>query len=220
MTAAAAEMGRRRASDVGASGAANALTTYLLRPGAEDLPLTEAWRLPFLASLACVRALRGLGFAGAQVKWPNDLVIGGKKVGGLLVESMIDDVSGERIYLLGIGINVGQILFPAGNAYALEPTSLVLESAEQAGAPNAAQVIPALSAALEQAWRSFLVDSAALIPAWRTYQMTGQTQIGVDLMTGRELSGRYVDVRSSDGAALIETPGADNDSLVAVVASS
>ena len=202
------------------SNSANALTTYLLRPGAHELPIQDAWRLPFLASLACVEALRGLGFDDARVKWPNDLVISGKKVGGLLVESVISEPSGERVYLLGIGINVGQVLFPAATRYALEPTSLSLESAKQSSAPNAAQVILALSASLDSAWHNYLADSEALIAAWRSYQTTGQTQTGLNSATGQEMSGRYVDVRSSDGAALIAVADGNAESLTAVIASS
>ncbi len=199
------------------AGNANALVTYILRPSADELPLRDAWRLPFIASLACVEALRGIGFAEAQVKWPNDLVLSGKKVGGLLVESVVVEESADRVYLLGIGINVGQTVFPRGTQYALEPTSLRLERSGSDAAPNAVDVIEAVTTYLEQAWLQYLPKREALIDAWRAYQMTGQRQAGLDSATGVPLSGRYVDVRSGDGAALISV-GVD-DSLVAMIAS-
>ena len=57
-----------------------------------------------LGAVALVEALRTLGLA-AQIKWPNDVLLNGRKVAGILVESVW---SGDRIetFMLGMGINV------------------------------------------------------------------------------------------------------------------
>ncbi len=61
-------------------------------------------RLPALAAVAALRAIREVTGLEAEIKWPNDLVMAGRKVGGILTESV---VMGERIaVVLGIGINV------------------------------------------------------------------------------------------------------------------
>ena len=65
---------------------------------------SDAWRLGLAAALAARDACRTV--AAIDLKWPNDLVAsGGRKVGGLLVETEID---GERVSaaVIGIGINV------------------------------------------------------------------------------------------------------------------
>ena len=62
-------------------------------------PTRELPALSLVAGVAAARALRALG-ADVQVKWPNDLVVGGAKLGGILVETRS---SGHAV--IGIGIN-------------------------------------------------------------------------------------------------------------------
>lgn len=64
--------------------------------------------LPFLScigALVTVRAIRKAAGVSARIKWPNDVLVGGKKVAGILVESAI---SGDAVHhaIVGIGINV------------------------------------------------------------------------------------------------------------------
>jgi BirA family biotin operon repressor/biotin-[acetyl-CoA-carboxylase] ligase len=66
--------------------------------------------LPFLSSLggvAVVRTINAISGLKPRIKWPNDVLLDGKKVAGILVESAIagDDV---RYAVLGIGINVSR----------------------------------------------------------------------------------------------------------------
>ena len=56
----------------------------------------------------------GLAVAGAvhvQVRWPNDVVIGNRKVGGVLTE-LIRDPQGRNVPIVGIGVNLNQESFP------------------------------------------------------------------------------------------------------------
>jgi len=75
--------------------------SILLKPelGAEDVA-----RLPIVAGLAVARALRNSLGLSVELKWPNDVLIKGKKVCGILVESSF---TGEQLafLILGIGIN-------------------------------------------------------------------------------------------------------------------
>src|SRR3954463_13031747 len=52
-----------------------------------ERPVRELAALSLVAGVASVRALRRLGAAGVALKWPNDLVVGGAKLGGILVET-------------------------------------------------------------------------------------------------------------------------------------
>jgi BirA family transcriptional regulator, biotin operon repressor / biotin---[acetyl-CoA-carboxylase] ligase len=60
--------------------------------------------------VALVRALRELGVAGAQVKWPNDIQVAGAKMAGVLIELASDkfarDVLAPSTAVIGVGINV------------------------------------------------------------------------------------------------------------------
>lgn len=63
--------------------------------------------LTITAALAVCNGLRSLLDIEPEVKWPNDVLINGKKVCGILSE-MIDSESGEKGIIMGIGINVNQ----------------------------------------------------------------------------------------------------------------
>ena len=58
-----------------------------------------------VAGLAVVRALESIGLDEAGVKWPNDILCGGKKLAGILME-ITGDISGVCQLLIGIGLNV------------------------------------------------------------------------------------------------------------------
>jgi BirA family biotin operon repressor/biotin-[acetyl-CoA-carboxylase] ligase len=76
--------------------------SVVIRPGAHrDVP-PAAWNT--VGALAVVEALRGLGVEGT-VKWPNDVLLGGRKVSGILAEAVW---KGDEIdyLILGIGVNV------------------------------------------------------------------------------------------------------------------
>jgi len=80
----------------------NLYFTVLLRP---PLAPEETTILPLLASVAVVDGIRACTGIHASIKWPNDIMIGDKKVGGILMEAR---TKGRMIELvaLGIGINV------------------------------------------------------------------------------------------------------------------
>jgi BirA family biotin operon repressor/biotin-[acetyl-CoA-carboxylase] ligase len=91
--------GRRGRRWHGASGAA--LTFSLARRIRR--PARELAALSLVAGVAAARALRTLGVAQAALKWPNDLLAGGAKLGGILVETRAG--RGATLAVFGIGIN-------------------------------------------------------------------------------------------------------------------
>ncbi|WP_200269975.1 biotin--[acetyl-CoA-carboxylase] ligase [Luteolibacter pohnpeiensis] len=93
--------GRRGASWFSATGEALAFS-ILVRPSEPR----HLWpRLALAAGLAVAEAIDSQGIA-AQIKWPNDVQISGKKVAGILVES------GPDFAIVGIGLNVNARSFP------------------------------------------------------------------------------------------------------------
>ena len=100
--------------------------SVLLRPqwAARRLPL-----LPLAAGLAAAQAVSAAAGLTIDLRWPNDLLIGSRKVGGILVEAKTE---GDRVAfaVVGIGINVHQTEFDPGLATA--GTSLALETAAAA----------------------------------------------------------------------------------------
>ena len=66
-------------------------------------PVRELGGLSVVAGLAAVRALRALGAAEAALKWPNDLLVRGAKLGGILVETRTQDAG--SVAVIGVGVN-------------------------------------------------------------------------------------------------------------------
>lgn len=76
------------------------------------LPANRAFDLSRMASLALWHCLRSaLPEASVAIKWPNDLLVNGRKIAGILIENQ---VSGPFLSsaIIGIGLNVNQELFP------------------------------------------------------------------------------------------------------------
>jgi BirA family transcriptional regulator, biotin operon repressor / biotin---[acetyl-CoA-carboxylase] ligase len=76
-----------------------------------EAPRVAAWLswLPLMAALGTAEAIEVVGAVGMAVKWPNDLLIGERKVGGILCESGMSAGTGV-FQVIGIGINVNGAL--------------------------------------------------------------------------------------------------------------
>jgi BirA family transcriptional regulator, biotin operon repressor / biotin---[acetyl-CoA-carboxylase] ligase len=96
--------------------------SVLLRPQSSTVHLAF---LPFTAGLAAADAIRAVSRLEVDLRWPNDLLIGPRKVGGILVEAGTNS-EGLPHAVLGIGINVHQRMFPPD--LATPATSLDLET--------------------------------------------------------------------------------------------
>lgn len=80
--------------------------TVILRP---DLPLRSLGALPLAASVAAAGAIEAATGFRCGVKWPNDLMAGARKLGGILSEASAPAGGGSpEFVLLGVGVNVSQ----------------------------------------------------------------------------------------------------------------
>ncbi len=80
--------------------------SLVLHLGCDPDPLAT---LPLVAGLALASALDQLGVRDAQLKWPNDLLLGGRKLAGILCERR-RGASGLDAAVVGVGVNVAQTL--------------------------------------------------------------------------------------------------------------
>ncbi|HEY3330272.1 MAG TPA: biotin--[acetyl-CoA-carboxylase] ligase [Capsulimonadaceae bacterium] len=178
----------------------SAMMTFVARPAVDH---AAVWKLPFAASWATLLAVRSLGATGAMLKWPNDIVVDGKKLAGILVETATTPIG--LAALIGIGINVAQPEFAAASEYILPPTSLRMVVGDPH--PSVPQAIAAVASNLGGGLAA-LDDPAAwtaMMAEWGANMLLGVTQIGIDA-AGQPLEGTITAVRPSDGAALIRTP--------------
>jgi BirA family biotin operon repressor/biotin-[acetyl-CoA-carboxylase] ligase len=61
---------------------------------------------PLRAAMAVAEVLGRRSGAGIAIKWPNDLMLGGRKIGGILVETRITPGDGPVPMVIGIGVNL------------------------------------------------------------------------------------------------------------------
>jgi len=83
--------------------------SIVLRP---RLLLSQAGRIPIFASLAVAETLVSLGLPGVTIKWPNDILVRGKKIAGILTEVGAEMDAVDYI-IIGVGINISMPGFPA-----------------------------------------------------------------------------------------------------------
>jgi BirA family biotin operon repressor/biotin-[acetyl-CoA-carboxylase] ligase len=78
--------------------------SIILRP---KLPLPKAPQLTLIAAVAVVQAIEDITELSPQIKWPNDILIKGKKMTGILTELQAESDQINSV-IIGMGINVNQ----------------------------------------------------------------------------------------------------------------
>lgn len=152
------------------------LFSVLLRP---QLELAQASAFTLAVGLALRDAVASLLTESAQIKWPNDLYVNGKKLAGILVESQLQ---GERLQavIVGIGLNVATRDFPP--EIAARATSLAMLGAVDVERESLLQeILNALALRLE------------------TYQSTGIAGILEELNAADALRGKRLRVEAQEG---------------------
>ncbi len=133
--------------------------SLVLRPPPEGKPLPAA-RAPILtlsAALAVADAVEEIAGVRADLRWPNDVLAGGRKCCGILTE-MTAEAERVRHIVLGIGLNVSQREFPP--EVAAEATSLARVAGRRV---SRAAALAAMLAALDRRLRQFLDFGGAAI---------------------------------------------------------
>lgn len=95
------------------------LVSMVFRPALADLPA-----LPMLLAVATADAIEDVTGTPVQLKWPNDVLINGKKTAGILVESRV--LAGTAVAVGGVGINGN---FLPGDVAGIPPTATTLMQA-------------------------------------------------------------------------------------------
>jgi BirA family transcriptional regulator, biotin operon repressor / biotin---[acetyl-CoA-carboxylase] ligase len=129
--------------------------SILLRPA---IPQNYWPLITFMAALAVGDALREAAGVQTDIKWPNDILSGERKICGILAEAI--DTSAGRAVIVGIGINLTQNAFPPELANA---ATSVAEATGQR--PDREQILAALRDALAR-WYSLLDEPGRIVDAW------------------------------------------------------
>ncbi|MBM4695951.1 biotin--[acetyl-CoA-carboxylase] ligase [Rhodococcus hoagii] len=177
-----------------------------------DMPgmdLADIGWLPLLAGVAVVDVLRGTAGVDAELKWPNDVLIGGRKVVGILAE--VAATAPVPTVVVGIGLNVSltEDELPVPTA-----TSLLLEDAEVTDRTVLVRAILRELARRHREWEAAGWKVDALAAAYKERCGTLGRRVRAALPGDRELIGTAIDV-DVEGRIVIE---ADGKSPVAVSA--
>lgn len=85
--------------------------TFSVFKAFEKLQIEQQFMISVTVSLAVIEALKSLGIPKMAIKWPNDILSANKKIGGILIENVLED-SFVKYSIIGIGLNVNETDFP------------------------------------------------------------------------------------------------------------
>ncbi len=165
--------------------------TIVVRP---LLTPSLGFRVNFAASVILARLLRDRFDLPACVKWPNDILINGRKISGMLSEM---ELEGERISFINIGIGVNINNDPSLQ----EPQATSIRKELGKPVPRK-EILSDFLDAFEQKVRDN--DLTGIIDEWKSITMTIGTPVRI-VTTDREYSGVAVDV-DQNGALILESP--------------
>jgi len=196
--------GRHSRSFSGAPRSQILLSMLLKFPGID--PAVLGW-LPLMTGIALVDALRTVGEVDARLKWPNDVLIRGKKVSGILAEVAAHGPSPTVVIGLGVNVSMTADELPVSTA-----TSLALEKAAVLDRDTLVRSILRGVAAEVDSWRDSNWSTDALAHRYRDRCGTIGQRVRVDLPGGEEKFGTAVDV-DEHGRMVIEMEHPDSGRL-------
>ncbi len=186
-----------------------------LTPFGSQLAVSMAWSfetmprqlttLPLAVGVACARVVRSCGIADVGLKWPNDILVDGRKLGGILLEHRGESGSACRV-IIGVGINVSLRIEQATAVD--QPWASLNQLLEARGLPAvsrnslAAHLLRALVDLLSE---FALTGFAPLLGEWNALDLSRGRVVRVT-QNDREFDAiaRGVD---ADGALLVEVDG-------------
>ncbi len=162
-------------------------------------PMDRLGWLPLITASAMAAAIRSLTGLPPALKWPNDVMLGGKKVGGVLCESQALGTDAACV-VVGIGLNVNWRESDMPPEIRPLATSLAAQSRKPA---DRVRLLAILLLELERRidrWRNGELSSLA--DEYRTHCGTIGQAVRVELGTGKQVEGMVTAIES-DGALRI-----------------
>ena len=180
--------GRGRLDRAWSSPSGGIWLSILSRP---QVPPAQAPAYTLAAAVATTRAVRDAG-VDASIKWPNDVLVGDRKLAGILTE-MEGEADRVSWLVVGIGINANV------DAADLPTDRPVTTVREEVGDVDRRELTQSLLAAFHE----LTVDLQQVLPAWRKLSSTLGQRVRVET-PGEEIVGDAVDVRFP-GSLVVET---------------
>jgi len=173
--------------------------SLILRP---DIPVGKTPQLTLLAAVAVVQGIQELTGLQPQIKWPNDILLNGKKVTGILTELQAEADKVHSV-IVGIGINANQRKEDFPPEIHSKATSLFIELGEKV---NRAALIRAVLSRMEKLYKIYLSKGFEPVKLlWESYALSiGKTITARTL--NRTITGKALGI-TEDGVLKIEDEG-------------
>jgi BirA family biotin operon repressor/biotin-[acetyl-CoA-carboxylase] ligase len=168
-----------------------------------QIPVRDAPQVLLVAGLAVVKVLSCRYDIPASVKWPNDVLIRGKKVAGMLAE-MQSDQDLVRFLVVGVGINVNQKPEDMQGEFRYPATSIAIERGE----PTPRQeLLPAFLQQLEKEYERFIEKGfGALLPELE--EASGVIGKSITILSGQdEITGTVTGLTPEGGLKILNQDG-------------
>ena len=163
--------------------------TMVLRP---PIPAALSFKVNFAASLTMVRVIRGTLGVGAMVKWPNDILVDGLKMSGMLSEI---EAEADRAHYINIGMGINVNNQPSGAEPGATSLKTIL-SREVSRKDLLARFLDEFGRRISR------IDTEDVISEWKQYAVTLGRHVRIKTL--REQSeGLAVDV-DENGALILE----------------
>jgi len=176
----------------------NLYASVLFRPA---VPLRELGVFTFVASLALADAVKDHG-ATPAIKWPNDVLVGGRKVAGTLVEAAVRKGVADHV-IVGVGVNLN-----------VEPTAL--RSALAAAGDFATSLAAERGKEIDR--NVFAAAYLSHLDRWAgVWAAKGASEILAEWRARDILTGRRVEIRGSDTAYQGRVAGVDVSGSLVVI---
>ena len=176
----------------------NLYCSVVLRP---SIMPHEAPQLTFLSAVAAARAIEQTTKLMPEIKWPNDILISGKKVAGLLNE-MSAETDGINFVILGIGINLNMTADQFPDDLRHPATSLLLESGVRV---DRSLFTSTMLNELDRLYTDFLAHGFGPVrEEWQSRCNAGGRQVIVKDSGTECTEGRFIGI-DSDGALLLRS---------------
>jgi BirA family transcriptional regulator, biotin operon repressor / biotin---[acetyl-CoA-carboxylase] ligase len=180
--------------------------SLILRP---DIEPSRILQLPLITGVALVKSIENLISIKSRIKWPNDIFVGNKKIGGILAE-MSCEIDKVNFIVLGIGINVN---IP-GNILDSETSGIAASISAVCGKNiSRSNLVQSFLNEFELIYMRYLKSGFNFVrDEWKQLNNTIGSRVKVRV-GGRDIEGDALDI-DGEGFLLVKKPGGEVNRIV------
>ena len=180
--------------------------SLILRP--KVIP-SKVVQIPLIASVALTKAIGETAPIQPKIKWPNDLYINTKKVGGILTE-MNSEIDAVNYVILGIGLNVNM----SASLFDKDISNIATSLIDECGVyTSRAKLVQSFLSEFEQIYTKYLAFGfGSARDEWKAFNNTIGSQVKIS-DGARDIEGEAIDI-DDDGFLLVRK---ENGSIIKII---